>query len=438
MIRIAVVGAGPAGFFAAADLLRRLPEARVDLYERLFAPFGLVRYGVAPDHPKTKSVEKVFALTAADPRLTFHGNLEVGRDVPVDELRAAYTAVIFTCGARRSRPAGVPGESLPGVRGAADFVAWYNGHPDLRDATFDLSHPTAVVIGNGNVALDCARLLTQDPEHLAGTDIADHALTALRASRVREVWVIGRRGPAQAACTPVELSELRDFPGLRVRVEAEELRLDPASAAELESPRDRTRPRLLELLRGYAADPPPPASVGRTLRFAFLRQPEAFLGDDRLAAVRLARTRLEGEPHALRAVPTGEREEIPCGLALVSTGYTGDPLPGLPFDAARGVLPHTGGRVHGHPGLYVAGWLKRGPQGVIGTNKKDAAETVDALLADLPGLPAPAPGPTPAERRREAGHRVLAWADWLALDARERAAGAAAGRPRVKALAGPD
>jgi ferredoxin/flavodoxin---NADP+ reductase len=441
VLHFAIIGAGPAGFFAAADLLKRLPDARVDILERLFAPNGLVRYGVAPDHPKTKSVEKVFANTLADPRVRFFGGVDVGATVSVEELRARYTALIFTHGAIRSKAPGLPGESRPGALGAAEFVAWYNGHPDFQDLNPDLSHETAVVIGNGNVAMDCARILAQDPEHLEKTDITDTALAALRASRIRRVLVVGRRGPAQAAFTAPEISELREFPGLTVTVDPRDLELNDASRAELALPTARVQNRVVELLGEYASscsgirqNSDTQANVNdihqgsetREIRFVFFRSPEALLGEAQVEQIRLGHTRLEGEAGKQRAVPTGESETLPCGLVLFSIGYAGKPLPGLPFDPKRGVVPNTAGRVTGLPGVYTAGWIKRGPQGIIGTNKKDAAETVDALMADLTaGLLKPVD--TPPEFPG-----AVSAAEWKRIDAAEIANGAAAGRPRVK------
>ena len=428
----AVIGAGPAGFFATSDLLKRIPGCRVDLLERLFAPNGLVRYGVAPDHPKTKSVEKVFAATLNDARVRFFGGVDVGTTVSVEELRTRYSALVFTHGAIRSKAPGLPGESVPGVLGAAEFVAWYNGHPDFQDLNPDLSGETAVVVGNGNVAMDCARILAQDPSHLEKTDITDRALDALRASRIRRVLVVGRRGPAQASFTPPEVSELREFPGLRVEVDSRDLELNPASLAELEAPTARLPKRVVELLGDYAresaatAGDSARASDERVIRFVFFRSPEALLGEGKVQGIRLGRTRLEGEAGRQRAQATGESEEVACGLVLFSIGYAGQPLPGLPFDAKRGVVPNDRGRVEGHPGVYTAGWIKRGPQGVIGTNKKDAAETVDALVEDWQsGKLAAVPPP-----EEIAG--AVTTTEWREIEAREVARGATRGRPRVK------
>ena len=387
-LRVAVVGSGPAGFYAAAALLAADLDLEVDLLERLPTPWGLVRLGVAPDHPNIKAVSRAFEKTALQTGFRFFGNVEVGRDVSVQELARLYDAVVYAVGAQTDRQLGIPGEDLPGSWAATEFVAWYNGHPDYQELEFDLSHERAVVIGNGNVALDVARMLALTPEELAPTDTTDAAIEAINAAGVREILVVGRRGPVQAAWTPVEVGELGELAGADIIVDPAQLELDEASAAELEAAPPTVK-RNIEHLRAYAARPP--AGKPRAIRLRFLASPVRILGEDQVEAIELARNELVGG----RAVPTGEEHEtIPCGIVFRSVGYRGVAVPGLPFDDDSHTIPNERGRVE--PGLYAAGWIKRGPSGVIGTNKKDAAETVEQLLDDA------RMGRLPRPRRRHA------------------------------------
>jgi ferredoxin/flavodoxin---NADP+ reductase len=449
-VRIAVIGAGPAGFYAAGHLLKdSVGRVEVDMLERLPTPWGLVRSGVAPDHPKIKSVTRVYEKTAAHPRFRYFGNVELGRHVSREELRSHYRAVVYATGAPADRPLGIPGESLPGSWPATEFVGWYNGHPDHPHLEFDLSCERAVVIGNGNVALDVARMLTLSHEALARTDVADHALHALRGSAIREVLVAGRRGPAQAAFTNPELLELRELTGAEVVVDAAELE----RALAVPGPAmDRTAEANVRILREYALrgvreseTPAADLTAGgpRRIVLRFLLSPVELLPDarGRVGAVRFARNALvPGSDGRLGAQPTGELETIPAGLVLRAIGYRGTPLPGVPFDERRGVIPGEHGRVVGPegpcPGEYAVGWIKRGPTGVIGTNKRDAQETVDAILEDLaagqlPEPPAPDPEALLATLRARQPELVT-YAGWSEIDRHERARGEPAGRPRVK------
>ena len=437
--RVAVVGAGPSGFYASQHLLRGGIE--VDLYEALPTPFGLVRAGVAPDHPKIKSVTRVFDKAAAHPALRFFGGVEVGEDVGCDELLARYDAVLYTVGMSDDRRLGIAGEQLGGVHAASTFVAWYNGHPAHADDAFDLSVQRAVVIGNGNVALDVARMLVAEPSELRRTDTADHALDALAKAAVEQVVVLGRRGPAQAAFTHPEVLELGELTRADVVVDPAQLELDAHSKVWLASA-DATAQRNVELLRTYAQRPP--RGHARRVDLRFLRSPISLLGDarGRVRGLRVMCNRIEvGDGGALHAVATGEHEEIECGLVLRSVGYRGRGLPGLPFDERRGVVPNVGGRVKQLDAeplerTYVAGWIKRGPQGVIGTNKRCAAETAEHLLADLAAGRAPKGERASADevvawlRARVPG--LVTWDRWCAIDAHERATGEPQGRPRVK------
>ena len=423
-LRVAVVGSGPAGFYAAAALLASDVEVEVDLLERLPTPWGLVRLGVAPDHPKIKAVSRAFEKTAAQPGFRFFGNVEVGRDVTHDELTALYDAVLYSVGAQTDRSLGIPGEELPGSWAATEFVAWYNGHPDFQHLSFDLSGERAVVIGNGNVALDVARMLALTPEELATTDTTDPAIAAINGAGIREILVVGRRGPVQAAWTPVEVGELGELAGADIVVDPADLELDEASEAELAAAPPTVR-RNVEHLREYAGREA--AGKPRAIRLRFLRSPVAILGEENVEAIELVRNELVDG----RAVATGETESIPCGIVFRSVGYQGVPLPGVPFDERSRTIPNDGGRVT--PGVYCAGWIKRGPSGVIGTNKKDATETVHLVLEDARAgrLPARAGG-TLEELLEARGVEAVLYAGWESIDAAERAAGEPHGRPRVK------
>jgi ferredoxin--NADP+ reductase len=456
-IRIAVVGSGPAGFYAAGHLLKATDgNIEVDMLERLPTPWGLVRSGVAPDHPKIKSVTRIYEKTAAHPRFRYFGNVTFGEHVSRDEMLDHYHAIVYATGSPSDRPLGIPGEDLPGSHAATDFVGWYNGHPDHTHLEVDLlSAERAVVIGNGNVAIDVARMLVLAPSELAPTDTADHALEVLAASNVNEVVILGRRGPAQAAFTNPELLELGELADADVIVDSDELERalavnDPNAEAYITSRRN------VEILRDYASRTPHGHPKRIVLRF--LLSPAAFLPDDRghLGAVELTHNELVPTPDGgLRAQPTDERETITTGLAFRAIGYRGIPLPGVPFDERSAVIPNQAGRVLDPdskaqlPGEYVVGWIKRGPSGVIGTNKKDAQETVDAMLADLAALvsangnrPAPEQSsvhtPTSPEAAaveallRSRQPELITYSGWEAIDSHERALGEPEGRPRVK------
>lgn len=432
-MRIAVVGAGPAGAFLAERLLRE-ESARfeVDLLDRLATPWGLVRGGVAPDHVHIKTVTARFEATAAHERCRLLGNVEVGRDVTHAELLHWYHAVVYTTGCGADRHLGIPGEDLPGSVAATDFVSWYNGHPDYAGRTFDLSGERAVIVGNGNVALDCARMLLLDETTLRRTDIADHALKALAASRVRDVVVLGRRTPQQAAFTNPELRELAALDA-DVLVDPADLRV-PLPLRNLAP--SGTSVRNQKLLRGYARTPP--ASRARRLRFRFLASPLEIIGEGRVTSVRVARNELirSRDGRSLVARATDEVETLDASLVLRAVGYRGIPIPGLPVDERTGLLKNMGGRVTGAPRTYTAGWIKRGPSGVIGTNKRCANETAAFVLADaVAGLLAntdAVDGDAVLQALRERDVRVVDHAGWAAIDAGERAAGEAGGRPRVK------
>ncbi|MDR5682709.1 MAG: FAD-dependent oxidoreductase [Armatimonadota bacterium] len=442
-MRVAVFGAGPAGFYACDHLLnQRDVVVEVDLFDRLPAPYGLVRYGVAPDHQKIKSVTAVYDRTASHPRFRFFGNVEYGRHLTLDDLKGLYHQILFATGAQADRRLGLPGEDLKGSYSATEFVAWYNGHPDFTHLTFDLQREAVAVVGVGNVAVDVTRILLRSTDELARTDIADYALEALAASRVREVYLLGRRGPAQAAFTNPEIRELGELPNADATALPEEVVLDELSRADIEQRNDRTARIKVEILREFARRTP--TGKPRRLIMRFLVSPVEFLASDgHVGGLRLVRNRLERtEAGTLVARPTAEHEDLPVGTVFRAIGYRGVPLPGVPFHEEWGVILNDKGRVLDPEtkeplvGLYAAGWIKRGATGVIGTNKPDAAETVANMVADVRVgrvLAADDPDAEAAERLiRQRQPRCISYADWRRLDELEVARGRAQGRPRVK------
>ncbi len=434
-LRVAIVGSGPSGFYAAEALLASGLDVEIDLLERLPVPYGLVRFGVAPDHAKLKSVSAVFAQIAADPKLRFFGNVALGRDVSADELAAMYHAVIVASGAGADRTLGIPGEDLPGVHAAGDFVGWYNGSPDHAHLAFDLSQEVAVVIGQGNVAIDVCRILARPVDELRRTDIAQHALDALAGSRIRDIHLVGRRGPVQAKFTPKELRELGTLPGWQPVVDPAALEPGEACRRELALPGVVHAAKNLDILRGFAARP---MEAERRIHLHFLRAPAALHGDERVRRIALAGQQLSGEPGAQSAVETGEQIELDAGLVFRSVGYRGTALPGLPFDARAGVIPNAGGRIvdaagQPLPGWYVTGWIKRGPTGVIGTNRADSLDTVAGLLQDVPGLTGSRPGRQALAALLDSrSHRVIDFAAWQAIERVEQARGQARDKPAEK------
>jgi ferredoxin/flavodoxin---NADP+ reductase len=442
-LRVAIVGSGPAGFYTAEHVLKHEgTHAEVDMFDRLPTPYGLVRFGVAPDHPKIKSVIRVYEKTAGRPEFRFFGNVEVGADVTVDEIRERYHAVVFAYGTATDRHLGIPGEDLPGSHPATEFVNWYNAHPDFADREFDLSCERVVVIGNGNVAADVARMLALTEDELRETDTADHAIEAFCESCVREIVVLGRRGPAQAAFTNPEVRELGEMVDAEIDIPPEEVDLDELSRDWLESDdADPTNRRNVDIFTDFSGRGP--EGKNRKISMRFLRSPVEIQGDGKVERIVVGRNELQrDESGRIRAVDTGERETIECGLVLRSIGYKGIPIEGIPFDDGRGLIHNDGGRVHDGegtqvPGLYAVGWIKRGPSGVIGTNKKDAQETVDNLFADVDAENVPEPelasdrGSIEALlNERKPDH--VTFEGWQAIDAAEVERGKPHGRPRVK------
>lgn len=442
-LRVAIVGAGPAGFYAAERLFKESEMVvEVDMYDRLPTPFGLVRNGVAPDHQKIKSVTAAFDRIAGNPRFRFFGNVELGRDLSVEDLQQYYHQILYSTGAQTDRPLGIPGDDLIGSHPATEFVAWYNGHPDYRDHQFDLSQERVAVVGVGNVAVDVARILCRTTEELLKTDIADYALEALRNSKVREVYILGRRGPAQAAFTAPEAKELGELADCDTLVPPEEAELDPLSQAAMANA-DRADIRKVEIIQELSRRQPTGKSKRLILRF--LVSPVELIGDDqgRVKQMKLVHNELYATgAGSLRPRATDRTETLDVGLVFRSIGYRGVPLPGVPFHDSWGVIPNNGGRVIDPEtngplvGHYTAGWIKRGPTGVIGTNKPDAAETVENMLADARGGQTLHPNHATADAVADFVHSrqpcVVTYADWQRLDALEMGRGKEQGRPRVK------
>jgi len=441
-LRIAIIGSGPAGFYSVERLFEEHDLAvRVDMFDRLPIPFGLVRSGVAPDHPRIKSVVNYYHKLARDPRFRFFGDIEFGTEVSLDDLRQRFHQIIFACGAQADRALGIPGEKLDGVHSARQFVAWYNGAPDYSHLHFDLSGSSAVVIGIGDVAADVARILCRTPDELAKTDIADHALQALAASRISEVSMIGRRGPAQARFSLKTIQELSALAGAAVTTDQEEMKLDAASQAEADS--DPQSAKAVQALRALTGRGEP--AKHKTLYLRFLLSPVEILGDGqgRVEAVRCLRNELHrAEDGTLQPRATDRVETLKARLVFRAVGYRGVSLPGLPFVAERGVIPNERGRITdpagGHPlrGLYVSGWIKRGPHGLIGASKADARETAECLLKDARRgrtLQPAQPGLDSVDALlNERGLAHVTYNDWLTIDRLEQERGRESGRPRVK------
>lgn len=442
-LRVAIIGSGPSGFYAAGRLQEQKNlVVEIDMFDRLPTPYGLVRGGVAPDHQKIKSVTKVYDRIASRHNFRFFGNVEFGNDVTLSDLERHYHAIIYAVGAQSDRQLGIPGEDLAGSHAATEFVAWYNAHPDYRHFEFDLSQEKAVVIGLGNVAMDVVRILAQTHDELYPTDIADYALEELKHSNVKEIYVLGRRGPAQSAFTNPEIKELGELDDAEVIVAPEEIVLDPYSQAFIDSGEDKVAVKNVEILKGYSQQTPQGKS--RRIIMRFLASPVEIIGKDRVEAIKIVKNELyQTEKGEIRPRETDQYETIPVGLVFRSVGYRGVPLPGIPFYEKWGTIPNEKGRVmtaikDGQQviGNYVVGWIKRGPSGVIGTNKPDSVETVDMLLEDMTNGKLLAP----TDPRRESIEDLLnereieyvTFDDWLKLDELEQERGAAINRPRVK------
>ena len=443
-LQVAVIGSGPAAFYAVEFLFKQTSvTVQVDMFDRLPTPYGLVRFGVAPDHQKIKSVTKVYETLASKPKFRFFGNVELGKHITLDEMKQYYHQILFATGAQSDRRMGILGEDLQGSHPATEFVAWYNGHPDFANHHFDLSQERAAVVGVGNVAIDVARILSLSPQELRKTDMADYAIEALSHSHIKEVYLLGRRGPAQAAFTIPEIKELGEMQEADVVVRPDEVQLDPLSQAELDANPDQTILKKVELLQGYASRQPQGRS--RKLAVRFLVSPVELVSDasGKIVKMKLVRnTLVKSESGSLSAKATEQFEELPVGLVFRSVGYRGTAVPGVPFNERAGTILNEKGRVLDSttkqplPGLYTSGWIKRGPSGIIGTNKPDSVETVTNMLDDLSRgaiLQPACPDAASIEKFvRERQSQFFTFADWLKLDKLELANGAQQGRPRVK------
>jgi ferredoxin--NADP+ reductase len=442
-LRIAIIGSGPSGFYAAEHLQKQKTlSVEIDMFDRLPTPYGLVRGGVAPDHQKIKSVTKVYDRIAAQPNFRFYGNVEFGTDITREQLAQHYHAIIYAVGAQTDRRLDISGEDLPGSHPATEFVAWYNGHPDYRDYQFDLSQEAVAVIGVGNVAMDVVRILGRTREELLETDIADYALEALAQSSVKTIYILGRRGPAQSAFTNPEIKELGEMVDCDIIVAPEEVQLDPHSQEYLDSGADKVAAKNVETLRQYSQQAP--QGKAKKIIMRFLVSPVEILGTERIEALKIVKNELyKADDGSLRPRATEQTETLPVGLVFRSVGYRGKPLPGVPFYEKWGTIPNDKGRVltdikNGEQvmGDYVVGWIKRGPSGVIGTNKPDSVETVDMLLEDMAN--GKLMNPTQPSRDaleallRQQKPNYVTFEDWQVLDALEQERGQAAGRPRLK------
>ncbi len=435
-LRVAIVGSGPSGFYTAEDILRQNPHVKVDMFDKLPVPFGLVRYGVAPDHPKIKNVTKIYEKTASNLKFSFFGNVTVGKNISVFELKKFYDAVVFAYGAESDRHLGINGEDLVGSYTATEFVAWYNGHPDFQDHHFDFSHEVAVIVGNGNVAMDVARILCKTTDELKNTDITQNALDVLAESRIKEVHVYGRRGPVQASFTAPEIREMGDLADCYPVVDPQDLQLNESSAKELDMAENAWRRKNYEIMQQFLKIDP----QGRKRKFVlhFGRSPVEILGKGRVQKAKFEINKLTGEPNQQKVRGMGQFEEIDCGVFFRSVGYAGLPIKGLPFSVQAGVVPNQAGRVMDSEqiftGWYVSGWIKRGATGVIGTNKPDAQETVKCLLEDIDHLN-PCENPSTDELIKFLKNReviAVTFQDWKKIDAAEIERGLKIGKPREK------
>lgn len=437
-LRIAIVGSGPSGFYSTEALIRSELTVKVDMFERLPSPYGLVRSGVAPDHQKLKQAIQVYAKIAEQPEFNFIGNVTVGKDISIAELCTTHHAVIFTYGAETNRRLGISGDDLPGSHTATEFVGWYNGHPDYRDRIFDLSHETAVIIGQGNVAADVSRILAKNVDELKHTDIAEHALAVLAESNIKNIYIIGRRGPAQAKFASKEIKEFGELAICDPLVDPDELLLNSESENELRDKSNSGSKKNYDILSKYSSLPT--SNKQRQCHFTFLKSPIKIIGDGRVEKIILEKNKLTGDPMRQSARGTGQTIELETGIVFSSIGYRGLSMPGVPFNDDWGVLPNSDGRIVDAdnkplPQLYCAGWIKRGPTGIIGTNRADSVATVAALLEDVKNMDAD-------EHKNGAegvyqildnkGIRHISFAEWKKIDQKELERGLPNAKPREK------
>jgi len=435
-LRVAVVGAGPSGFYAADALFRSSLTIKVDLIDRLPTPFGLLRGGVAPDHQQMKTVAKYYDRVAQSPHFSFIGNVKIGQDIQLEDLKQFYDAIIFACGAETDRKLGVPGEQLQGSYTATEFVGWYNGHPDYQNHVFDLSQKSIAIIGQGNVAIDVARILSKTPAELKDSDITQKALNELAKSQITDIYLIGRRGPVQSAFTELEIKELGELEDCDVVINPDDLNLNAASQAELDDAGNNKARKNMAILREFAAKPL--RNKKKRIHIKFFLSPAEIKGSNHVQELVLEKNRLEGEAGAQKAVGTGQFETLPCSVIFRSVGYRGVAINQVPFDDKKGVFPNQGGRIteNGSPvqGLYCVGWIKRGPSGVLGSNKPDSTATVEALLADLSQLKPCQNASSEAfiDFLKSKELTFVTYDDWKKIDEEELKRGQALGKPREK------
>ena len=436
-IRVAIVGSGPSGLYTAEALLKSTIKLSIDIFEQLPTPFGLVRFGVAPDHPNIKKVTKKFERILASKEIAYFGNVTIGNDLSVNELRLHYDIIVFACGALEPRPLNIPGENLPGCHAAIEFVGWLNGHPGYRDAQFDLGHPTLAIIGQGNVALDVARMFGKSVDELKNTDISCHALKILAKSKVRRICIIGRRGPVQTAFSYKELKEVEELNSCCVHIDPRELALNEVSREELQISGNSQNRHIYDLLCSIANRPRNSHKLKR-IEFKFLRSPVSIIGQKHVQKLILEKNKLAGSSGCQRPYGTGVKEELECGLIFCSIGHKGKPMEGIPFDEKQGIFTNREGRILCKstpiPGIYAVGWIQRGSSGLIGNSKQDAVAVAKQIINDLPSL-APCSIPDGEAIRNvliRRGAKTIDFKDWRTIDQAEKTHGIAVGKPREK------
>ncbi|RAP38865.1 NADP oxidoreductase [Candidatus Marinamargulisbacteria bacterium SCGC AAA071-K20] len=438
-LRVAIIGGGPSGFYAADSLFKSQLNINVDIFEKLPTPYGLLRGGIAPDHQKMKSVASYYERVAVknEDHFNYFGNIEVGKDITIQELQTYYDALIFSYGSESDKSLGIQGEDLQGSHSAREFVGWYNGHPEYTELNFDLSQDSAVVIGLGNVAIDVVRILAKTPKELASSDIVSYAQDALKDSQVKNIHMIGRRGPAQAAFTRLEIQELGELEDCDIVVHKKDLKLTEASITESEDPKNSKAKKNLEIL--YNLSEKTPVGKSKTIHIHFFKSPKVIKGEKMVESIDFDRNKLIGEPFKQKVAPTGIEETIDCGLVFRSIGYKGTPIAGVPFDEKAGIIPNKKGAVISEDhkpitGLFTSGWIKRGPSGVLGTNKSCSQETVETLLNTLNNL-SEAPNRDSDDLLEELSNKgldVVNFLDWKRLDSEEVLRGSQIGKPREK------
>jgi len=436
-LRVAIIGAGPSAFYVLDALSKSGLNVEIDAFDRLPTPFGLLRGGVAPDHQRMKSVGKAYEkMAVSNPKFRFIGNVKIGKDISVAELKNHYDALVFACGAETDRKLGIPGEDLPGSHTATEFVGWYNGHPDYRDRVFNLNGKTAVVIGQGNVAIDVTRIMAKTDAELASSDIAAHAQAALKDSQIQDLYLVGRRGPVQSAFTELEIKEMGELSEAEPIVNPADFDLSEIDEAELQLETNHKARKNMGVLREFATHEP--KGKKKRVHIQFYSSPKEITGNGKVEKIIFEKTKLVGAPGAQQAVGTGETIEIPCDIVLRSVGYRGIEIEGVPFEAKKGIFPNDEGRLkEGETplyGMYAVGWIKRGPSGVLGSNKPCSTATVKTLLEDLDKI-TPAPHRDSSaliEKIKNKAIQTVSFEDWLEIDKQEIARGQAVGKPREK------